>query len=59
MSEHCIMCDAEVPEGRQVCWACENRVKLKCERCKYEDTHVCLTCKYWRVITYDSKRVQK
>ncbi len=25
----CVCCGAPVPEGRQVCWACENGKKIK------------------------------
>lgn len=24
MTEYCVCCGAEVPEGRMVCWACEH-----------------------------------
>ena len=33
MSERCVVCGAEVPEGRQVCPACEKQPKLK--RCPF------------------------
>ena len=27
MSEHCICCGSEIPEGRQLCLICEEQVK--------------------------------
>ena len=29
MTEHCIVCGMEIPEGRQVCPACETKVQAR------------------------------
>lgn len=44
MTETCVCCGAEIPEGRQVCPNCEKKNE-------YERTHyVCLKCKHLREI---------
>ena len=43
--EHCIMCGAAIPEGRQICWECEHR-KIK----RAKKLHGIITAR--RVITY-------
>ena len=53
--DKCVMCGKSIPEGRQVCWQCEFKIMRKCERCMYEDTDVCLKCKYWKYGNYKTK----
>lgn len=55
MVDRCIMCDAPVPEGRQVCPSCEEKIDKECEACKDEDTYVCLRCKNWRFANVKTK----
>lgn len=56
MDDKCVCCGAYVPEGRQVCLNCENRVRRKCPYCGSTETEMhgtapgdykwmlCLTC---------------
>lgn len=53
MSEHCVVCGAEIPEGRQVCPSCEKNLFIKqpivkrCEVCGWEippTRNICELC---------------
>jgi len=59
MADNCIMCGKVIPEGRQVCIQCEYEILQKCDVCMYEDTDMCLKCKFWRAKGYDSKKAKR
>lgn len=54
MEDKCIMCNEDIPEGRQVCLICEYEIGNICEICGNKDKNICLTCRYWKIRPYNS-----
>lgn len=54
MEDKCIMCNEDIPEGRQICLLCEYEIGNICETCGNKDKNICLTCRYWKIRPYNS-----